>query len=658
MQRAEAGRRWQLQRRLLRKGAREELLPQVGATVGDWGLEARLGAGAYGTVFRARRGGRLFAVKFIFLPQVGALAWRELEVTLRLSRVGMLAVEGHGYWPPEEKLFLFIVTPLVPGLPLDEWAERANLQARQVARLGVALSEQLGLAHAVGVVHRDLKAANVVVREEDELPVLVDFGMGTCPGSLEVTGGLLPCSARLRAPEAWRFGRERKRDERYEASARDDAWALGVLLYWLMTGAWPFEGRGDDEVEDAVLYSQPVPAHERNPRVPRALSAVCMRMLEKAPEARYPDVDAVGEALEAALAGADAGWEVPLCDGWAPDNATTHREGPLDLERSLARDRRLVKYVREHPRRGPVPEAPKAEAVVGEAMAPGPREEEAPGVASGRAVGGRALAWGMMGLLAAVHVHAGPVPSWEALMSGGEAAPMRADTRTRLEGWLASGQEVAPLCEAPEGGGGAVPPWATTSALVARATLPEDTPVKTPRKDTGSPQQQSHKQGQGRNAVATALCTAAAGAVAAGCPGAQVRDTPAPEACPAGSVETMRRLGIRMGDDAGSNFPGYASEDYSTVREGAGRLILGQPLGQLSPGTVLTGRFLFGKGRVYGRFTEALTPGGDTYSVCLEAWGIGKGTLLRGLRRKPDEGGPGTAMVPSNPHLMAVERFE
>jgi serine/threonine-protein kinase len=252
------------------------------------------------------------------------------------------------------------------------------------------------------------------------------------------------------------------------------------------------------------------------------------------------------------------------------------------------------------------------------------------------------------------------VLSWKAAMSGGEAAPMRADTRTRLEGWLASGQEVAPLCEAPEGDGGAVPPWATTSALVARATLTEDTPVKIARQDTGSPQQQSHKQGQGRNAVATALCTAAAGAVAAGCPGAQVRDTPAPEACPAGSVETMRRLGIRMGDEGGSNFPG-AEPGFFVVREGSGvRLILGEPLGQLKPGTVVTGRLLFAKERVYGRFTEALTPGGDTYTVCLEAWGISirQYALVRGLPRRPDEGGPGTATVTASPHLKAVERFE
>jgi serine/threonine-protein kinase len=209
-----------------------------------------------------------------------------------------------------------------------------------------------------------------------------------------------------------------------------------------------------------------------------------------------------------------------------------------------------------------------------------------------------------------------------------------------------------------------VPSWATTLAPVARATLPEDTPVKTPGKDTGAQQ----KQGQARNAVATALCTAAAGAVAAGCPGAQVRDTPAPEVCPAGSVETMRRLGIRMpdptdrwqpGDDAGSDWPGWAGGPSVTVREGAGvRLILGQPLGQLKPGTVVTGRLLFSKERVYGRFTEASTPGGDTYDVCLEAWGGSQGGLVRGLPRWPDEGGPGTATVTASPHLRPVERFE
>jgi serine/threonine-protein kinase len=120
----------------------------------------------------------------------------------------------------------------------------------------------------------------------------------------------------------------------------------------------------------------------------------------------------------------------------------------------------------------------------------------------------------------------------------------------------------------------------------------------------------------------------------------------------------MRRLGIPIGDEALSTFPG-AVPGFVVVREEPGaRLILFESLGQLGPDTVVSGRLLFGKERVYGRFTEARTPGGDIYSVCLEAWGSWQGLPERGLRRQPDEGGPGTATVTAGPDLKAVERFE
>ncbi|HZH79544.1 MAG TPA: serine/threonine protein kinase, partial [Archangium sp.] len=154
--------------------------------------------------------------------------------------------------------------------------------------------------------------------------------------------------------------------------------------------------------------------------------------------------------------------------------------------------------------------------------------------------------------------------------------------------------------------------------------------------------------------------TAAVGATAAGCSGAQVRNTPAPEACPAGSVETMKRLGIHPGDEIGVGFSGVdedAETDFATVREGPAQLVVERPLGQLEFGTVLTGQLLFGKERVYGRFTEAQTPGGDTYRVCLEAWSSLKGIPMRGLTRHP-AGGPDTTRVTPAPDVKAVERFE
>jgi serine/threonine-protein kinase len=663
--------RWQrrrLLRRLGREGAQEEFLPKVGEVVGGFTLEARLGAGSYGTVYRARRGDELYALKLLYLPHAGAWPFRELEVLLRLNYAGLVGVEAHGHHclhPEVGPLFLYIVMDYVPGLPLDEYVERHNPAALWAARAVLALAAQLSVAHAVGVVHRDIKDDNVVVGEDGQA-VLVDFGVGTFPGALEVSRWRLPNVPLFRGPEAWGFHREAPSGERYVASARDDLWALGVLLYWLLTGTRPFHGQSEEEVAEAVLHTRPVPPRERNPRVPEALSVVCLRMLEKEPGARYPDAKAVGAALEEALAGADARWEAPLCEAWGPDNATTRSEvvdGWVDLEQAVARGRRVSAYERERPRRGkPAPAQGEAsvpplgeESLAGEAVV-APPEDTAERVASGFARAWRDARWALaVGVLLAVaHPYSVPAPD-----------PVDASPPTSLVASLLPmpevkpwpGQEVAlPWCPL-EGGGGAVPSWATTSAPVARATLPEDTPVKTSRQDSGLQRKHSQTQHPGHNVLATALCTAAVGA--SGCTGAQVRDTPRPEACPTGSLEAMKQLGIRTGEAAGSVFSSVRDVEPATVREGSGAwLVLEEPLGQLAVGTVLTGRLLFGKEYVYGRFTEARTPAGDNYRVCLEAWSAWQGVATRGLHRLPAQGGPGTATVTPALDVKAVERFE
>jgi serine/threonine-protein kinase len=255
---------------------------------------------------------------------------------------------------------------------------------------------------------------------------------------------------------------------------------------------------------------------------------------------------------------------------------------------------------------------------------------------------------GVGALLAAPHSPRAPPPV--------ASVPALSATPASWVAWVVSGQEVASGWGPLEGGRGAAPSWATTSVPVARATLPEDMSVKTPPKDS-SPQEKQRKQNPVLDAIAKALCTAAVGATAAGCPGAQVRDTPRPEECPAGSLEAMKQLGIRTGDKAGSKFPGTLPS-FVIVHEGPGaRLELRGPLGQLEAGTVLTGRLLFGE-RVAGRFTEARTPRGYSYRVCLEVWSAWQGVAVRGLPRQPDEGGPGTATVYAGPDVKAVERFE
>jgi hypothetical protein len=102
--------------------------------VAGYRLEATVGSGGQGTVFRARREGLPFAVKFISLSRA-PWAWRELDVGVKLWRSAGLPLVGYGLWPALKPRFLFLVTPYVRGLPLDVWAQVHNPPALQVAEL-------------------------------------------------------------------------------------------------------------------------------------------------------------------------------------------------------------------------------------------------------------------------------------------------------------------------------------------------------------------------------------------------------------------------------------------------------------------------------------------------------------------------------------------
>jgi serine/threonine-protein kinase len=626
-------RRW-LHRNLGKADVMRALRPRVGDTVGGFHLEAKLGEGGYGVVYRARRGGRLYAVKFLYLPRVEAWAWRELEVMLRLRRVGTLRLEGHGRWPDHSPLFLFIAMELVEGRPLYDWARRHNPTARQVAQVLRELARQLVAVHGAGVVHRDVKGANVLVCEADGEPVLVDYGVGTYAGALEVTGPVVPGTALYRSPEALRSRRARQKGERHEASARDDLWALGVVLYWLLTGVYPFdvkvtwnEDADRQALEEAILHEAPLPPHERNPRVPRALSEVCLRLLEKAPEARYPDAQAVGAALEAALAEADVAWEVPLCEAYGPDTLTTPLEAELKGEEEAARWHRLDEYERRHPRRG---EPSTREASPSPGPVPASPPARWPG---GGAVAGAVVALGLLAVLLATR--SGPV----------------------------SGQEVASPSGPLEGGASAAPSGASTPAPVASTTLPQDMRVKTPRKASPPPHGTRRAHGSGSTAAERAgaallLCT-----LASGCPGPtapQVRPLPPPAECPPGAVQAMKELGFTFGKRRGALFPNedFGTQRFIPVREGPGTTMeLDQTGTKLPDGTVVSGELFFGQDRIHGRFTQAHTPQGETYPVCLVLTDRNSNIGLGADNVKPGKE-PGTALVVDSEGVMAVERFE
>ena len=327
--------------RRLQQDSPERHLPRPGMEVAGYTLEARLGSGGQGTVFRARREGRFFAVKFLFLPRAAHWAWRERDVLVKLSHAGGLPLEGHGLWPARQPLFLFLVMPYVRGLPLDVWTRVHNPDALQAAQLFGQGARQLAVAHAAGIIHRDVKGANLLVYGEQRV-VLVDFGVATYEGAPPVTGAFPPGTWSYLSPRVWRAFRGLEDSRPCPA---DDLWALGVELYLVLTGRLPFLGR-EEELVHAILHEEPPVPHEYNPRVPRELGEVCWRMLRKQPEARYADALAVDAALGEALKQADGAWREALCEAWGPHHATTVRErdmwGPgADL---LALYERLASY--------------------------------------------------------------------------------------------------------------------------------------------------------------------------------------------------------------------------------------------------------------------------------------------------------------------------
>ncbi|WP_240359393.1 serine/threonine-protein kinase [Pyxidicoccus trucidator] len=529
-----------------------------GTDIGGYLVEEKLGAGGFGAVYLARRGGRLYALKLIPLWGLAEWAEREVAILLRLKHSNLVRIRGHGQWPDEAPQSFFIVMDFVEGRRLDVWTREENPSAREVVLKVLGVARGLGAAHRAKVVHRDLKESNVVVRASDGEAVVVDFGAGGYERAPSITGGVLPPGTpEYRAPEAWRFQQEHggERGRSYQPGPSDDLYAMGVVLYWLLTGRQPFLPDEAAGVE-AVLNRAPKPPQVLNPRVPGALSDVCMRLLAKEPEERHPDAEALCAELEALLAQADEPWDVKLCDAYGPDTATTIAEVPHAGEDELVQ---WLKKRKARPRRGPRPQhgegahAPDSNAVAIQAELPPPAHARPgpttapPPTRSGHFNALRMAAW--MGLLVVLSVSvlvlvrnlmpaAAPVArhAQEPHSSAASLSPPAAPTLA-LALW-APGQEVAAPWMAPEAqeAAAALDGAPTLAAVALPATLSEEKASVKMKKNTGvSP--------------GKALGLGVAACLTMACRGPQVRPTPPPEDCPPGAVEAMEKLGLKVEDE-------------------------------------------------------------------------------------------------------------
>ena len=276
-----------------------------GGRLGPYEVLAKLGEGGMGVVYRAHddRLDRDVALKVLPAEALGdetsrARLLREARSAAALNHPHICTIHEVG----EVEGQAFIAMEFIDGQPLDRVIPPGGMTVEQVLRYGVQIADAVAHAHASGVVHRDLKSANVVVTRDQRAKVL-GFGLAkrvskealaedstrietsmTQPGTVV---GTLP----YMAPERLRGD---------PATARSDVWALGVMLYELASGLRPFRGQTGFEVSSAIL-SQPPPPLPAN--VPRELRMVIERCLAKEPGARYQQASEVCAAIEAIHAG-------------------------------------------------------------------------------------------------------------------------------------------------------------------------------------------------------------------------------------------------------------------------------------------------------------------------------------------------------------------
>ncbi len=279
-------------------------------TIEHYELQRRLGVGGSGIVYLANDTQLMRPVVLKVLKR-GALSLEQMRSTvLREARMAS-AIEHPNvcaiYEIGEEAQEAYIVMQYVPGQPLDKLIAKGPATLQLVLSVGIQIADGLNAAHALGIFHRDLKPANVILTDGGLIKIL-DFGlarrlnpedgefdpsktlqrkMGPVSATYTARGGTIA----YMAPEQFVTG---------QSSVRSDLWALGVILYELVSGRHPFSRPEGDEFQAirAIQFVDPQSLAVCCPQTPRELESVIFTLLAKTPADRYASAADAREALK------------------------------------------------------------------------------------------------------------------------------------------------------------------------------------------------------------------------------------------------------------------------------------------------------------------------------------------------------------------------
>jgi cytochrome c peroxidase len=277
-----------------------------GAATIDWKSEAsrlpipgykvlfEIGRGGMGVVYKAREQklNRIVALKMIVsgrFTSVDLLARfrTETQIVAQLQHPNIMQIYEVGEFEGTP----YCAFEYMDGGSLSTKVGREPQPSREAAQLIETLARAMHSAHLRGIVHRDLKPGNILLTT-DGLPKIADFGLAK---RLESESGQTQTGSILGTPSYMAPEQAAGKTKRVGPSA--DVWALGAILYHLLTGQPPFQGITMLDTLEQVRNRDPVPPSRNRPKLPRDLETICLKCLEKNPADRYDSAEALADDL-------------------------------------------------------------------------------------------------------------------------------------------------------------------------------------------------------------------------------------------------------------------------------------------------------------------------------------------------------------------------
>ncbi len=264
----------------------------IGRKIRNFEIKELIATGGMAAIYKANQTtlDRIVAVKILH----GHLAQdkdfiirfeREAKAAANLQHENIVNIIDYGQ---EEEVY-FIAMEYVDGKSLKDLLNQVKFIPQEIA-LGIILevAKGLGYAHQKGIVHRDMKPANILIGY-DGCVKIADFGLAQAQDltTITVTGAIVGTPAYMSPEQA--AGKK--------VDNRSDIFSLGVVFYEMLTGAKPFKGENYSSVIHEILTVAPAKAFEANPLISKELSTIIERMLEKDPDKRYQNIEEVSEDL-------------------------------------------------------------------------------------------------------------------------------------------------------------------------------------------------------------------------------------------------------------------------------------------------------------------------------------------------------------------------